>query len=179
MSLYRKAANGDGEEQLVASNSESSLPGGIGAPAFAERSAGSFSLVANWVAYQSTKSGTREIYARALDRPEEHRISTMGGAYPRWRADGKELFYVTPENSMMAVAAKVSEPVRFGPPKSLFHVCSARRSDSQNPDYDVTPDGRWFLFSCQSQEIRKRSITVAILWLDMINHPALQERRSR
>jgi hypothetical protein len=98
----------------------------------------------------------------------------MGGAYPRWRADGKELFYETPDNGMMSVATSLGETFTAATPKLLFHMCSARRSDSQYPDYDVTPDGNRFLFSCQAQENKKRSITVAIQWLDMVKDPRRQ-----
>src|SRR5204862_189016 len=84
------AATGDGEEQLVRQGAESTLPGGITAPPFAEKPAGSASIFRNWIAYQSTKSGTREIYARRTDQSEEYRVSASGGAHPRWRSDGRE-----------------------------------------------------------------------------------------
>jgi eukaryotic-like serine/threonine-protein kinase len=116
----------------------------------------------------------REIYVQSL-KQEDHRISSMGGAHPMFRGDGRELFYETPDNGMMAAEVTLGEPFKFAPPKLLFHVCNARRSDSINSDYDVTPDGNRFLFSCQSQEVRKRSITVAIRWLDMIKS-ARQDR---
>jgi Tol biopolymer transport system component len=174
-SVYRKAASGEGDEELVVPLSEKAwLPGGIGVPAFAESRPGSFSRKDNWVAYQSTKSGTREIYVRSLDRAEEHRISASGGAAPRWRGDGKELFFLTPDNGMMAVEVSLKEPFTSGSPRQLFRVCSARRSSSLYPDYEVTPDGHRFLFPCQSQEVRKRSIAVAIRWLDMIKNPNRQ-----
>ena len=173
---YRKAVSGDrDEEPLVA-------PDGIPVARwrifpFAEPTAGGYSQLGKWVAYQSLKSGTREIYVRSLDEPAEHRVSIMGGAYPRWRGDGKELFYETPDNGMMSVATNLDGSFTAAMPKLLFHMCSARRSDSQFPDYDVTPDGNRFLFSCQAQENKKRSITVAIEWLDMVKDPRRQTDR--
>ena len=169
-STYRKAVGGDRDEELLVAPDGAPVSRWRTYP-FVEGIAASYSQFGRWVAYQSLKSGTREIYVRSLEEPAEHRISMMGGAYPRWRADGKELFYETPDNGMMAVATSLGESFTAATPKLLFHMCSARRSDSQYPDYEVTPDGNRFLFSCQAQENKKRSITVAIQWLDMVKDP--------
>ena len=169
-STYRKAVGGDRDEELLVAPDGAPVSRWRTYP-FVEGIAASYSQFGRWVAYQSLKSGTREIYVRSLEEPAEHRISTMGGAYPRWRGDGKELFYETPDNGMMAVATSLGESFTAATPKLLFHMCSARRSDSQYPDYEVTPDGNRFLFSCQAQENKKRSITVAIQWLDMVKDP--------
>ena len=173
--IYRKAVSGDRDEELLAASTDRVFGGTI--PPFAEQTGGSYSQSGRWMAYQSMKSGTREIYVRSLDQPDDHRISTMGGAHPRWRRDGKELFYETPDNGMMATATSLGESFTAAAPRLLFHVCSARRSDSSSPDYEVTPDGSRFLFSCQAQENRKRSITVAIQWLDMVKDPRRQIER--
>lgn len=152
-------------------------PRPVFATAFGQ-SNGSYSPDGKWLAYDSNQSGQREIYVHPLDRPIEHRISVMGGIHPRWRGDGKELYYVTPDNGVMASEVSLNEPFKAAPPKLLFHACSGRRTDSIAPDYEVTPGGKRFLLSCQSQEIRKRSITVAIQWLAMVKYPG-QQRSTR
>src|SRR5215467_8505302 len=60
-----------------------------------------------WVAYQSDKTGQYEIYIDAFPEPRgEIRISTAGGAFPKWAPDGRELFYVSPDNKLMRVGLK-------------------------------------------------------------------------
>ncbi len=170
-SVYRKMLSGNREEELLTG------PVDTGSQRLFSSGGGNYSdQLGRWVAYQSAKSGALEIYVRSLDHPDEYRISTMGGAHPRWRQDGKELFYETPDNGMIGAAITLGESVKAGAPKLLFQICSARRSDSRFPDYDVTPDGNRFLFSCQAQDNRKRAITVAIQWLDMVKDPRRQPR---
>lgn len=81
-------------------------------------------------------------------------ISNGGGTQPRWRRDGKELFYITPDGKMMAVDVKIGAGFEAGPPHVLF--------DTRSPDYqtvvmgtwqyDVSPDGKRFLFSQIAQD---------------------------
>ena len=74
---------------------------------------GQFSPDGRWVAYQSNESGQNEIYVRRFVVPgnatdstaaqaAQWQVSTAGGVYPTWRADGKELFYIDPAGMMMA-----------------------------------------------------------------------------
>lgn len=67
---------------------------------------GAFSPNGKWVAYQSNESGRFEIYVRAFPGPGgEWQASTEGGLSPRWRADSKELYYLSPDARLMAVGA--------------------------------------------------------------------------
>ena len=71
---------------------------------------GQFSPDGKWVAYSSNESGRWEVYVTSF--PEAHgkwQVSNAGGDQPRWRSDGKELFYLGPDSRMMAV------PVKTGP----------------------------------------------------------------
>src|SRR5207248_11172645 len=66
---------------------------------------GQFSPDGQWIAYASNESGRYEIYIRSFAAAGTKRqVSTGGGLQPRWRRDGKELFYVAPDHRMMAVA---------------------------------------------------------------------------
>ena len=90
------------------------------------------------IAYCSTESGTDEVYVRPFRGPgEKRRISTGGGAFPRWRRDGKELFYVAPRNQLMSVQVPETSA-----PRILF---TAKMAFSQF--YDVSADGQRFLIS--------------------------------
>jgi Tol biopolymer transport system component len=120
-----------------------------------------------WVAYQSNESGRFEVYVQPFPGPgAKSQISAQGGVQVRWSADGKELFYLTPDNRLMSVPVQVDEKAaRFdvGAPVSLF---AARLSGSpQNGfthQYVVSRDGRRFLIDALT-EITS-SITVVLNW---------------
>ena len=60
-----------------------------------------------WIAYASDESGDREIYVAATEGgAEKRRISSEGGRRPRWRADGKELFFLAPGGVVMAAEVR-------------------------------------------------------------------------
>ena len=64
-----------------------------------------FSSDGHWIAFESDESGRNEIYVQPFPGPGAKTIvSTGGGLQPRWRRDGKELFYVAPDGKLMAVA---------------------------------------------------------------------------
>ena len=114
-----------------------------------------------WVAYDSTASGRREVYVRALQAPSETwQISTAGGFTPTWRADGKELYYVSPDGDMMAVPISATTGFQAGKPERLFRVELARTSYS---GYDVLPDGQRFLVNA-ADTTDPLSVTVAVNW---------------
>jgi Tol biopolymer transport system component len=68
---------------------------------------GQVSLDGHWIAYTSDESSQNEVYMRAFPASErEWKISIAGGEQPRWSGDGKELFFISPEGKMMAIAVK-------------------------------------------------------------------------
>src|SRR5262249_31672935 len=75
---------------------------------------GQLSPDSHWMAYSSDESGRLEVYVRPFPGGEfQRQISIAGGEQPRWRGDGKELFFLGGDGKMMAVAVKVGAP--FGP----------------------------------------------------------------
>jgi Tol biopolymer transport system component len=102
---------------------------------------GRFSPDGNWVAYTSTETSDQEVYVdRFPDRGERFRISTHGGRNPIWRRDGKELFYVSSTNDLMAVPIDMdSDRDPVGTPEKLFSPRLRRAY------FDVSPDGERFL----------------------------------
>jgi len=88
---------------------------------FAE-SWGQFSPDGRWVAYTSNESQQVEVYVAPFSRPtEKHQISTGGGLKPRWRQDGKEIFYQTPGGQLMAAEVRIGEEtVEVGAVHALF-----------------------------------------------------------
>jgi len=112
--------------------------------AFNESSA-TFSPDGHWIAYLSDKSGTNDVYIRPFPTGDrEWRISEGGGTSPRWRADGRELFYVVPSlRALMAVPIKAGSTLEPGQPARLFEFPLLRNGGARQ--YAVTPDGQRLL----------------------------------
>ena len=85
------------------------------------------------------------------------RVSNAGGAVVRWRGDGRELFYLAPDRTVMSVA--VNAPGDFGTPVALL-----REPDLTPSGYEVTADGKQFLMNLAVVEEKKLPITVAVDW---------------
>jgi hypothetical protein len=120
---------------------------------------GTFSPDGRWVAYQSNESGRQEIYVRPFVPPggagaaagtagNQWQVSTAGGISPRWRPDGKELYYLDPAGAMMAAPITVTgatfapgEPVRLFPTR----IFGGGEDIQLGRQYDVAPDGRFLI----------------------------------
>ncbi|MGA2714783.1 MAG: protein kinase [Bryobacteraceae bacterium] len=124
---------------------------------------GVFSPDGKWAAYQSNESGRNEIYVRPFPGPGgQWQVSTGGGTSPRWRADGKELYYVAPDAKLMAVAVIAQEATfKPGTPEALFqtHIAPA----VNRPQYDVARDGR-FLINTDLQDTSTEPIHLLLNW---------------
>jgi serine/threonine protein kinase/Tol biopolymer transport system component len=108
-----------------------------------------------WMAYTSDQSGRREVYVRPFPAAEgQWTISVAGGQAPRWRGDGKELFFEAADGKMMAVPVKASggpKPTfEAGTPAALFDAHIEHRIVDSNSEYDVTADGKRFLINTVS-----------------------------
>jgi Tol biopolymer transport system component len=99
-----------------------------------------FSPDGKWVAYQSTESGKMEIYVAPFPGPGGKRqVSTAGGALPRWPPEGKEIFYVGGDNTLMAVpVAARGATMDIGEPHRLFRFPPT----GVGVIYDVSAKGR-------------------------------------
>ncbi len=116
---------------------------------FAEQAA-RFSADGRWIAYASNESGGSEIYLRPFTISAEGkpglgakwRVSTGGGASPRWRGDGKELFYRSPAGAIISVDVVTKDSVvQTSAPRQLFMPSSKILA------WDVTRDGQRFLLA--------------------------------
>ena len=130
---------------------------------------GQFSPDGRWVAYVSDESGRNEIYVRTFspataatgsDTGGKWLISTAGGTEPRWRGDGKELYYLAPDNMVMAVEISANPAFSAGVPKALFQAPRYPSFISES-HWDVTRDGKRFLFAAQSTQA---PFTVVVNW---------------
>jgi serine/threonine-protein kinase len=114
-----------------------------------------FSPDGRWIAYVSNESGRHEVYVRPFPGPAGGRslISIDGGVEPRWRRDGRELFYRSGDK-MMAVAVATTAAFRAEAPHLLFegrHLQGGTRPGF--PQYDVTPDGQRFVMITEPERV--------------------------
>jgi hypothetical protein len=127
--------------------------------------AAQFSPDGNWLAYQSDRSGRFEVYLRPFPKSDrEWKISTGGGQGPRWRGDGRELYFVAPDGNLMAAGVRTGETVEAGVPAPLFKASMTPDPLTPTP-YDVTADGQRFLVLVQSENTSQPSLTVTTNWL--------------
>jgi Tol biopolymer transport system component len=104
-----------------------------------------FSPDGRHVAYVSNESGRAEIYVQTF--PEtggRWQVSTAGGTDPSWRGDGKELFYRSSDQKLMAVEIQSTGEFQAGIPKALF-AATVVQGVSRNR-YSPAPDGQRFIF---------------------------------
>ena len=104
-----------------------------------------------WLAYVADGTGTQEVYVRRypeLDAPRQ--VSNGGGGQPQWRADQRELFYLSPDRSLMAVTViDARDMSSFGAPRRLFRTSIAEGPSAARDSYAVMPDGRSFLIDAR------------------------------
>jgi serine/threonine protein kinase len=128
--------------------------------------AGQFAPDGHWIAYTSDESGSDEIYVREFSSTAQGSwdvggkwlISRGGGTDPRWRGDGRELFYVASDGKLMAVDVSVKPIFKAGAPRPLFRL---------PPGFiggDVTADGRRFLIGVPVAQSASAPFTVVLNW---------------
>ncbi|HEX8170280.1 MAG TPA: protein kinase [Thermoanaerobaculia bacterium] len=112
----------------------------------ADEAQGQFSPDGRWVAYTSTESGTHEVYVQPFPPTgAKWQVSVGGGEQPRWRRDGKELYYLAPDRTLMAVSIPVMGAFDEGNPQKLFTTNIPFGDINVSQAYDAAPDGSKFL----------------------------------
>ena len=108
---------------------------------------GQISPDGKWVAYASDESGDWEIYVTSFPGAAgKWQVSRGGGAEPRWRGDGKEIFYIAPGGMLTAVPVNGESIFATGTPAPLFQIHGrAPISSTDVFTYDVAKDGNRFL----------------------------------
>jgi hypothetical protein len=121
-----------------------------------------------WIAYESNESGRSEVYVQAVRGLQNEdsqvpskrwQISTHGGVEARWRRDGRELYYLSPDNKLVAADVRMgTSAIEVGVPHILFEVHAVGYHR-----YDVTGDGRRFLINVPG-EADSQPATVMLNW---------------
>ena len=125
-----------------------------------------FSPDGRWVAYASNESGSLEIYVAPFPGGNgKWQVSSGGGQEPRWRKDGKELFFLSRDSKMMAVPVSTGASFASGSPVALFQTHRRQPISSQDfYSYDVSADGQRFLIATQVDESAAAPLTVFLNW---------------
>jgi Tol biopolymer transport system component len=120
-----------------------------------------------WLAYDSNESGTWQVYAVSFPAGNQKcQISAQGGAQPRYRGDGKELYYLALDGKMMAVEIRANGKIEPGIPRALFDT--GLNTDPSNDQYDVAPDGQRFILFKSLVESEQTPITVVTNWTSLL-----------
>jgi Tol biopolymer transport system component len=124
-----------------------------------------FSPDGKWLAYDSDESGRFEVYVRPFPGPGGRwQISTAGGGQPRWRRDGKELTFLTPENKLMAVPINTTSGFHAGPPALLFAIHPSLNGAA----YDATGDHQRFLVNTVPDEQGSPPLSLLVHWTRLL-----------
>jgi Tol biopolymer transport system component len=122
-----------------------------------------------WMAYTTNESGGPQVVVQSVPDPSraKYPVSIKGGSEARWRRDGKELYYVAPDRTLMAVTIKGDRELEVGTPVALFEtaILFPRNEGAQSQRYyDVTAEGQRFLINSSRTKTNPSPITVVLNW---------------
>lgn len=120
-----------------------------------------------WIAFGSRRSGRFEIEVTSFPEPgRRYPVSVEGGGYPRWRADGREVYFLSADSRLMAASFAAGTPPAIGTPAPLFEVGLIPPPPAgifTSYEYDVNADGSRFLIN-RMVSPPNQSMTVIVNW---------------
>ena len=121
-----------------------------------------------WLTYVSRESGQDVVYLEPFRREGTRvRVSPGGGDQPKWRGDGRELFFTTPANHLMAVAVRTEgDRADVSLPTDLFEI---RGLQTGTDDYAPSADGQRFLVKTPTQQQRKPQLQIVTNWTSLLH----------
>jgi len=123
-----------------------------------------------YVAYASWESGNPEVYVRKLDGSGgKWQISNEHADNPLWRGDGKELFYLTRDDRVMAVSVQIGSRFEAGNSVELFSKKFLRPFPVSSP-FDVTADGQKFLLTLEISDSDPGEIVLVQNWAEELKN---------
>ena len=125
------------------------------------------------MAYSSNESGRFEVDVQTFPLTDRQwTVSTTGGYEPRWRADGREMYYLSADQKLMAVG--VGPGPSFSAPRELFQARVAGGVSMQRTHYVPSDDGGRFLINTPTEDAAMVPITVVLNWQSALG--ALERR---
>jgi Tol biopolymer transport system component len=132
-------------------------------PGAAEQTQPTFSPDGKFLAYTSRETGRAEVFLRELTTDgRAWQVSLEGGDSPRWRADGRELFFHGSDGFLHAVDVALGDDVTLGRPTLLFRART--RLEDGWYHYDVAPDGQSFVINSWIEEEAPRAMSLVLNW---------------
>jgi len=126
---------------------------------------GALSPDGKWLAYMSDESGRPEVYVQTFpEHSGKWQISTGGGMDPHWRGDGKELYYLSNDQRMMAVTIRTTPAFEADVPAALFPVQVLFPGFGPRTHYAVTADGQRFLLAAPLGSQTQGGSQVVLNW---------------
>jgi Tol biopolymer transport system component len=124
-----------------------------------------------WVAYASNETGKWEVYVTSFPAAQgKWQVSSGGGQQPRWRGDGKELFYLSSDGKVMSTPVTQGANFDAGAPVPLFQANPREPvGTSEQLFYDVSKDGQRFLINTEVREAEVEPMTVVLNWAAKLN----------
>jgi eukaryotic-like serine/threonine-protein kinase len=133
----------------------------------------------HWLAYVSDESGQPEVYVQSFPATGKGKwqISTQGGDQPAWSGNGRELFFLSPEQRLMSVDIKPGAVPEPGMPKALFGISTVSTgiTGARNV-YVPSHDGQRFLVDSVAQETTRTGVVVQLNWVTGVTN---QNARTR
>ena len=196
--IYQKATSGAGSDELMAATGRQTWPRDWSSdgrfilynkvrslwvlPVQGERkpfpylatpvqgeSGGYFSPDSRWIAYESEETGRQDIFVQDFPaRAAKFQVSTAGGVEPRWRRDGRELFYLGTDGRLMSVSVDFAPALKLGVPKALFHTPLMNLPVPSQRRFGVSPDGQRFLMSIPLLGSTAAPVTVSVNWPSLV-----------
>jgi eukaryotic-like serine/threonine-protein kinase len=125
-----------------------------------------FSPDGKWVAYSSNESGRWEVYVTSFpDARGKWQVSTNGGELPRWRGDGKEIYFLSLDAKLTAASVDTKTEFESGTPTVLFQTDPRERvATTEVIIYDVSRDGQRFLVNTNYNNGSAHPISVVLNW---------------
>jgi DNA-binding winged helix-turn-helix (wHTH) protein/Tol biopolymer transport system component len=123
-----------------------------------------------WLAYASDESGTWEVYVQSFPTPGAKQVVSLhGGGEPVWRHDGRELYYLSADHTLMAVeVSEAGGALRVTSPRALFRPPVVGALNDYRSHYAATSDGQRFVVDAVDTDAPQGAITVVTNWTSMM-----------
>jgi WD40 repeat protein/predicted Ser/Thr protein kinase len=164
--VYRVSGRGTGNDLWIMSTDGSNASRALVATPASDLAA-NFSPDGHRIVYTSEETGQTEVYVVNVDGGGKTQISSNGGLFPRWRPDGKEIFYVSTDRVLMSALVTTGPAFEVAAPRPLFSMNVVTRP---GPVYDVSPDGQRFLVATPVPSRIPPSINVLTNWPSLLRN---------
>jgi hypothetical protein len=132
---------------------------------------GALSQDGHWIAYASDESGRSEIYVQAFSdgglSGRKWQVSYSGGTSPKWKRDGRELFFIGANKKIVGVPVSLGATFHSYSPQTLF----TPGIDSPDATFDVTADGQRFILPSAVSFGNAEPPGVVLNWIDGVRRP--------